>query len=99
MSINIFDRLTDCLSDLEGAGISYTLAHNRDDAIMVIAAAPGERWEIEFLQDGTLEVERFISNGEVSGEEALSELFARYSQAECQDMDSPRDVELVAAGE
>jgi hypothetical protein len=99
MSINVFDRLTEFLSDLEAKGISYTLAHNRDEAIIVIAAAPGERWEVEFLEDGTLEVERFVSNGQVSGEDALIELFARYSETGCEGLDSSQDVELVAAGE
>ena len=45
---------------------------------MVIVAAPGERWEIEFLSDGSIEIEKFISTGEVTGAESLGELFARY---------------------
>jgi hypothetical protein len=49
---------------------------------MVIVAVPGERWEIEFLSDGSVEVEKFISNGEITGEESLNELFARYSEQE-----------------
>ncbi|MFB2837163.1 hypothetical protein [Floridanema evergladense] len=28
--------------------VSYTLAHHRDEAIMVTVAVPGERWEVEF---------------------------------------------------
>jgi hypothetical protein len=46
---------------------------------MVIAAIPGERWEIEFLADGSVEVERFMSDGEIHGEELLSELLAKYA--------------------
>jgi hypothetical protein len=45
---------------------------------MVLVAMPGERWEVAFLSDGSIEVERFISNGEISGEDALRELFAQY---------------------
>ncbi len=30
---------------------------------MVILAVPGERWEVEFFQDGTVEIERFVSTG------------------------------------
>jgi hypothetical protein len=40
---------------------------------------PGERWEIEFLGDGSVEVERFLSNGEICGEEVLHELLSKYA--------------------
>jgi len=69
MKSDVFDKLIVFLNDLGQKGISYTLAHNRDEAIMVVVAVPGERWEIEFLRDGSVEVERFISNGEIYGEE------------------------------
>ncbi len=95
---NIFERFTSFLTDLEQRGISYSLAHNRDEAMMVIAAAPGERWEIEFLVDGSVEIERFISNGEINGEDALSELFSRYSEEESDGLESPQDAEVVTAG-
>ena len=58
------------------------MAHYRDEAIMVIVVVPGERWEIEFLSDGSIEVEKLISNGEIAGEESLNELFVRYSEQE-----------------
>jgi hypothetical protein len=41
---------------------------------MVIADVPGHRWEIEFMRDGSIEVERFTSSGEIGGEELLPEL-------------------------
>lgn len=71
----VFGKLLLFLEELERSGIHYTLAHHRDESIMVIAAVPGERWEIEFLTDGTVEVERFISSGEIYDEDALDELF------------------------
>jgi len=99
MSSNAYDKLMVFLSDLEQRGISYTLAHNRDEAVMVIAAAPGERWEIEFLKDGSVEVERFISGGQICGEEVLSELFARYSAIEeGANVETPQGAEVVTAG-
>jgi hypothetical protein len=98
MSSNVFDKLDSFLSELEQRGVSYTLAHNRDQAIMVIAAAPGERWEIEFLEDGSVEVERFISGGQICGEEVLTELFARYSAEEGDHVGTPQDAELVTVG-
>ena len=96
MNKNAFDKLTSFLTDLERAGISYTLGHNRDEAVMVNLAVPGERWEIEFLDDGSIEVERFISNGEVHGEEILKELFARYAAAEDKRAKLERFEELLA---
>lgn len=95
MSESVFGKLTALLSDLEQSGISYDLAHHRDEAIMVKVAVPGERWEIEFFDDGSVEVERFISNGEIYGAEALSELFARYAEPERDSSALPQ--ELVAA--
>jgi hypothetical protein len=60
----------------------YTLACHREDALMALITVPGERWEVEFLGDGSIEVERFLSNGEICGEEALRELWTRYADSE-----------------
>ena len=76
---DIFGKLMIFLNNLEEAGITYTLARHRDEAIMVMIAVPGERWEVEFLKDGSIEVEKFVSNGEIFGKEAFDELFAKYS--------------------
>ena len=54
---------------LERGKIHYTLQSCRDEAIMVLVTVPGERWEVEFLADGSVEVERFISDGEIYGED------------------------------
>ncbi len=78
MTNSIFGKLLTLLNKLEQEKVSYTLAHHRDEAIMVTVAVPGERWEVEFLNDGSVEVEKFVSNGEMGGEEALGELFSRY---------------------
>ena len=74
MKKNIFTKLLTFLTILEREKISYALHHNRDNAIMIAAAVPGEHWEIEFLDDGSIEVERFISDGEILGDNALDEL-------------------------
>ncbi len=79
---NLFEELLNFLRRLEGAKIAYTLRHSRDDAIMVRINVPGERWEVEFLQDGDVDVERFVSDGEMGDESALDELFARFSDKE-----------------
>lgn len=78
MSAHSFHTLTTFLKQLEHGHIYYTLASHRDDAIMVYVTVPGERWEIEFLGDGSVEVERFISHGELGGEEALADLLTQY---------------------
>jgi len=46
---------------------------------MIDVAVPGERWEIEFMDDDTIQVEIFRSNGEIKGEAALEELFRKFS--------------------
>jgi hypothetical protein len=41
---------------------------------------PGERWEIEFFDDGRVELERFVSQGVVEAPEALRELLAWFDE-------------------
>ncbi|HBE21191.1 MAG TPA: hypothetical protein DEG17_09345 [Cyanobacteria bacterium UBA11149] len=77
-----FAKLLEFLQKLEQQEINYTLAHHRDEAMMVTVAVPGERWEVEFFSDGSVELEKFISNGEISGENELSGLFSRFAEAE-----------------
>jgi hypothetical protein len=76
-------KLLAFLRKLQEANIHYSLEHNRDykdvSAIMVLVDVPGERWEIEFIGDGTVEVERFKSDGTIDDESALESLFARFS--------------------
>lgn len=97
MKSNVFNKLVVFLQKLEQQGISYTMAHHRDEAIMVTVALPGERWEVEFLSDGSVEIEKFISNGEVAEEEALSELFARYSEQDELAVESSQGTEMATA--
>jgi hypothetical protein len=87
-------RLLEFLTQLEQRKIHYTLEHNRKEAIMVLIAVPGERWEVEFFADSEVEffadseveffadspveVEVFRSIG-MSVEEELERLFREYS--------------------
>lgn len=73
------EDLLEFLGRLEAHRLSYTLAHNRDEAIMVTVAVPGERWEVEFFADGTVEVEVFTSDGKIRGRDALADLFAKHA--------------------
>ena len=78
MNTDAFSSLVTFLSQLEQKQIHYSLGHNREESIMVFVATPGERWEIEFLSDGAIEVEKFVSTGEIVGAESFGELFATY---------------------
>lgn len=68
------------LDRLESAGIVYRLEKVRD-ALMVTLAIPGERWEVEFFEDGHVEIERFKSIGEIEDELALEQLIHEFIQA------------------
>ncbi|MEI2406137.1 hypothetical protein V8V80_24940 [Niallia taxi] len=57
-------ELIDFLNKLESSKIFYKLNKVRDEAIMVEIAVPGQRWEVEFMKDGTVEIEKFISDGD-----------------------------------
>ncbi len=66
------------LERLDEANIYYRLNKVRD-TIMVEISVPGERWEVEYMLDGTIEVERFISTGDINDEHSLEYLFERFS--------------------
>ena len=68
-------QLVQFLCRLEKHELHYRLEHNRDEALMVLVAVPGERWEIEFFESGAIEIERFVGSvGVSSGEKAIAEL-------------------------
>lgn len=73
------DSLHVLLTRLQRAGIHHVVRHDRNEAVSVDVAVPGERWEIDILDDGTVEIEVFKSDGTIFGESKLSELFERFS--------------------
>lgn len=80
---NSLAQLLDFLDQLEEGGIYFRLERNRSEIIMVRADVPGERWEIEFFVDGTIEVETFHSTedgviGDKQAQAALHRLIARF---------------------
>jgi hypothetical protein len=77
-----FSNFLAFLERLDNAKITYDLEHSRDDAVMIIIFIPGEHWEVEFLEDGSVEVERYRSNGHIDDESALAELFMKCSDEE-----------------
>jgi len=72
-------QLLPFLNDLRAGKIYYELRQRREDAIMVEIAVPGERWEVEFLNDGSVEVEVFRSDGQIYDEGHLKKLIAEHS--------------------
>lgn len=48
---------------------------NGRTTIVVEVSVPGERWEVEFFEDGHLEIERFRSDGQIDDERVLEDLW------------------------
>jgi len=71
----------DVIARLNALRIHYSMTSIRDDAIMIDAAVPGERWEIEVFHDGHIEIERYRSDGQIADEAALADLLARFPDA------------------
>jgi hypothetical protein len=65
-------RFLDRLQALHG---SYSLGRYRD-SIMVTVATPALRWEVEFMDDGRIEVERFVSPGDIGDSALIDALLA-----------------------
>jgi hypothetical protein len=73
-------RMLTFLNELRQAKIYYRLSQHREDAIMVEVAVPGERWEIEFLDDGSVEAEVFRSDGTIHDSAALDSLITEHTK-------------------
>ena len=69
----IFGRLLDLLNRLDTAHIWYRLHHTRPDSLMIDVSVPGWRWEIEFMVDGSVDIERYQSTAGVENDPALIE--------------------------
>ena len=67
------EKLLKFLAFLEDKEIYYRL-NKVSENLMVEIAVPGQRWEVEFLPNGEVQVEKFISQGQILDEDALAEL-------------------------
>ncbi|MFO1443898.1 hypothetical protein KDN24_11920 [Bacillus sp. Bva_UNVM-123] len=72
-------KLIHFLNKLEESNIFYKLNKVRNEAIMVEIAVPGQRWEVEFMEDGTVEIEKFISDGDLYDVKEIETLFKDFS--------------------
>lgn len=68
--MNSLTKLIDFLEELDEAKIYYRLNKIRD-SILVEVAVPGERWEIEFMKDGSIVIEKFKSDLEIYDESEI----------------------------
>ena len=75
---NELQHLINFLDILENRKIFYTLKKIRD-GILVDIAVPGQRWEVEFMSDGSIEIEKFFSSGEIFGEKEIENLLKDFS--------------------
>jgi predicted RNase H-like nuclease len=81
------EQLLKFLAALDATATRYTLGAHRPDGITVtVTASRNERWEVEFLTDGSVEIERFFSTGGVED----SDLAALVSELEQGDVDGAK---------
>jgi hypothetical protein len=66
------------IREFREANIAFTLNVTRDDAITILAVVPGQRWEIDVFEDGTVDVEVFQSNGELHDVDRLQEMIMKF---------------------
>lgn len=72
-------KLINFLNKLEDNKIFYKLDKVRDESIMVEITIPGQRWEVEFMEDDTVEIEKFISDGNYYDSKELETLFKDFA--------------------
>lgn len=73
-------RLTNFVDRLDTAQLHYTMTSVTEGAIRVGVTVPGEHWQIEFADDGDVEVEVFRSNGELFDLEKADELIETHGE-------------------
>jgi hypothetical protein len=70
--VSKFDKLFKLCDELDRRHVYYELRSVRSGTLTVYANVPGEKWEIEFFPDGTVELERFKSRGVENEPEAMA---------------------------
>jgi hypothetical protein len=96
MKTESYSILLSLLDRLNKAKIPYQMRHSRDDAIMIVAFAPGQYWEIEVMQDGDVEIERYRSDGHIDDESVLQQLFDLWSDDEPKNKPAEKRHDAVA---
>lgn len=70
--------LVDILEEFDKRKIYYKLDKIRD-SILVEVAVPGQRWEIEFMENGDIQIEKFFSDGTIYDCKEIDTLFNEFS--------------------
>ena len=76
--MDYFNRLIKFLDELEQNKIYYDIKKIRD-GLLVEIVVPGERWEVEYLSNGEIIIEKFKSDGNIFFEDELKKLIEKYS--------------------
>lgn len=75
------DKLFEFCSALDRLHVRYGVLIARDDAAMVTVVVPGQYIEVEFFRDGSVEIERFLSQGvEEASDAAIEEVLRAFSE-------------------
>jgi hypothetical protein len=64
---------------LKRAGIHFVRNDYREGAVSLFATVPGQRWEIDVMEDGEVEVECFKSDGNLLDEAGFKELVKAFA--------------------
>jgi hypothetical protein len=72
-------KIFEIMSRLREAKIYFEMSSHRDGYVMLSASVPGERWEIEISDDGTVDYEIFSSDGEMRDELFLEEKIRHFA--------------------
>ncbi len=76
--MDALQKMIEFLDRLDKCKIYYRLNRIRD-SILVEIAVPGERWEVEFMYDGSVVIEKFKSECEIYDESEIDVLFKEFS--------------------
>ncbi|MBE5928285.1 MAG: hypothetical protein E7267_02780 [Lachnospiraceae bacterium] len=71
-------RLLCFLEELDKRKIYYRINKIRE-SILIEVAVPGQRWEVEFFEDDHVEIEKFISDGVLYGQDEIEVLFTEFA--------------------
>ncbi len=80
MKSDAFAKLMGIIRALEAAQIHFVLSYHRYGAVSILATVPGERWEIDVLEIGDVEFERFVTVGGVAGEVEMTRAIAGFAE-------------------
>ena len=76
----MLDKLLSLTESLEKNQIHYRLNKVRPGFIMIEIAVPGERWEVEVAEDGSVEIEKFKRDGVLYDESEWETLLSDFSR-------------------